>query len=110
VQHYRQDASSYFPTDSKRQLNAAGSPSVPDAGAIYPGQSKTGVSYSLNATGEYQLAPQLAFGATASFGNAYQYREWLAAVYVRYSFNRQSTMQPLFPPQAFSSPYMSLSN
>ncbi|WP_175942072.1 cellulose synthase subunit BcsC-related outer membrane protein [Caballeronia sp. BCC1704] len=110
VQHYRQDASNYFPTDSTRQSAAASSPLSPDAGAVYPGSSKTGVSYSLNATGEYQLAPQLAFGATASFGNAYQYREWLAAVYVRYSFTRQGSVQAVFPPQAFSSPYLSLAN
>ncbi len=110
VQHYRQDASNYFPTDSTRQSAAASSPLNPDAGAVYPGSSKTGVSYSLNATGEYQLAPQLAFGATASFGNAYQYREWLAAVYVRYSFTRQGGVQAVFPPQAFSSPYLSLAN
>ncbi|MDR5857651.1 cellulose synthase subunit BcsC-related outer membrane protein [Caballeronia sp. LZ062] len=110
VQHYRQDASNYFPTDSTRQSAAASSPLNPDVGAVYPGSSKTGVSYSLNATGEYQLAPQLAFGATASFGNAYQFREWLAAVYVRYSFTRQGGVQPAFPPQAFSSPYLSLSN
>ncbi|MDR5748214.1 cellulose synthase subunit BcsC-related outer membrane protein, partial [Caballeronia sp. LZ029] len=82
----------------------------PDANAVYPGQSKTGVSYSLSATGEYQLAPQLAVGATASFGNAYQYREWLAAVYVRYTFSNRGGVQPVFPPQAFSSPYLSLSN
>ncbi|MFM0322514.1 cellulose biosynthesis protein BcsC [Caballeronia glebae] len=110
VQHYRQDASDYFPTNATYQARAAGSGATPDAGAVYPGQSKTGVSYSLSATGEYQLAPQLAFGATASFGNAYQYREWLAAVYVRYSFTRQGSTQPMFPPQAFSSPYLSLSN
>ena len=110
VQHYRQDASDYFPTNGTYQARAASSGATPDAGAIYPGQSKTGVSYSLSATGEYQLAPQLAFGATASFGNAYQYREWLAAVYVRYSFTRQGGAQPVFPPQAFSSPYLSLSN
>jgi len=110
VQHYRQDESNYFPTNATYQARAASSGATPDAGAVYPGQSKTGVSYSLSATGEYQLAPQLAFGATASFGNAYQYREWLAAVYVRYSFTRQSVAQPAFPPQAFSSPYLSLSN
>ncbi|SAK49741.1 cellulose synthase subunit BcsC-related outer membrane protein [Caballeronia ptereochthonis] len=110
VQHYRQDASDYFPTWSDYQKLYARTNLAPDAGAVYPGQSKTGVSYSLNATGEYQLAPQLAFGATASFGNAYQYREWLAAVYVRYSFTRLSGVQPVFPPQAFSSPYLSLSN
>jgi Flp pilus assembly protein TadD len=115
VQHYRQDASNYFPLndDSGRQGaaadNAARIGSGVDSGAVYPGQSKTGVSYSLSAVGEYQLAPQLAFGATASLGNAYEYREWLAAVYVRYSFSKQTGLQP-FPPTPLSSPYLSLSN
>jgi cellulose synthase operon protein C len=116
VQHYREDASNYFPTDSTLQqaavnnatyLNSTGSSVV--ANQVYPGQSKTGVSYSLSAVGEYQLAPQLAFGATASLGNAYEYREWLAAVYVRYSFTKQTGLQP-FPPTPLSSPYLSLSN
>ncbi|TCK38980.1 Tfp pilus assembly protein PilF [Paraburkholderia sp. BL8N3] len=109
VQHYREDSSDYFPTNSGFQQRAANSGLTPDAGAVYPGQSKTGVSYSLNATGEYQLAPQLAFGATAAFGNAYQYREWLAAVYVRYSFTKQSGLAPI-PPTPLMSPYLSLSN
>ncbi|MGF6771544.1 putative Zn-dependent protease [Paraburkholderia sp. GAS199] len=115
VQHYRQDASNYFPLNdnSGRQgaaaANAAFVGTGVDSGAVYPGQSKTGVSYSLSAVGEYQLAPQLAFGATASLGNAYEYREWLAAVYVRYSFNKQTGLQP-FPPTPLSSPYLSLSN
>jgi predicted Zn-dependent protease len=115
VQHYRQDASNYFPLNdnSGRQgaaaANAAFVGSGVDSGAVYPGQSKTGVSYSLSAVGEYQLAPQLAFGATASLGNAYEYREWLAAVYVRYSFSKQ-TGSPPFPPTPLSSPYLSLSN
>ncbi|CAE6716382.1 cellulose synthase subunit BcsC-related outer membrane protein [Paraburkholderia nemoris] len=113
VQHYRQDASDYFPLDPSLQTNAAAQAktlgSGLDSGAQYPGQSKTGVSYSLSAVGEYQLAPQLAFGATASLGNAYEYREWLAAVYLRYSFSKQTGLQP-FPPTPVSSPYLSLSN
>ncbi|CAB3675337.1 cellulose synthase subunit BcsC-related outer membrane protein [Paraburkholderia rhynchosiae] len=116
VQHYRQDASNYFPLNdgSRRQGFAAAvadavAGSGLDAGAQYPSQSKTGVSYSLSAVGEYQLAPQLAFGATASLGNAYQYREWLAAVYMRYSFTKQRGLQP-FPPTPLTSPYLSLSN
>ncbi|MFM0272810.1 cellulose synthase subunit BcsC-related outer membrane protein [Paraburkholderia aspalathi] len=113
VQHYRQDASDYFPLDGTLQTNAAAEAktlgSGLDSGAQYPGQSKTGVSYSLSAVGEYQLAPQLAFGATASLGNAYEYREWLAAVYLRYSFSKQTGLQP-FPPTPVSSPYLSLSN
>ncbi|RDK00967.1 cellulose synthase subunit BcsC-related outer membrane protein [Paraburkholderia lacunae] len=115
VQHYRQDASNYFPLNdgSTRQADAAsnaksiGTSVVTDQ--VYPGQSKTGLSYSLSAVGEYQLAPQLAFGATASLGNAYEYREWLAAVYVRYSFSKQTGLQP-FPPTPLTSPYLSLSN
>ncbi|MCX4144387.1 cellulose synthase subunit BcsC-related outer membrane protein [Paraburkholderia madseniana] len=113
VQHYRQDQSNYFPIDPQLQSNAAKQANFigtgVDSNAVYPGQSKTGVSYSLSAVGEYQLAPQLAFGATASLGNAYEYREWLAAVYVRYSFSKQTGLQP-FPPTPVSSPYLSLSN
>jgi tetratricopeptide (TPR) repeat protein len=113
VQHYRLNSSPYFPTNSTFQNNAAtNTDSVTtttlDSGAIYPGQSKTGVAYSFSAVGEYQLGPQLAVGATASLGNAYQYREWLAAVYVRYSFTKQNGLQP-FPPAALTSPYLSLS-
>ena len=115
VQHYREDASNYFPlgTAAASQQTAARYAALigtgVDSNAVYPGQSKTGVSYSLSAVGEYQLAPQLSFGATASLGNAYEYREWLAAVYVRYSFTKQTGLQP-FPPAPLSSPYLSLSN
>ncbi|RZF30094.1 tetratricopeptide repeat protein [Paraburkholderia sp. UYCP14C] len=115
VQHYREDPSNYFPTDPTRQSNAAAfassnqAPTGVQSNQIYPGQSKTGVSYSISGVGEYQLAPQLAVGATASFGNAYEYREWLAAVYVRYSFDRQTGLQP-FPPVPLTSQYLSLSN
>ncbi|MGF6381049.1 putative Zn-dependent protease [Paraburkholderia atlantica] len=113
VQHYREDASNYFPLNdgSSRQGDAAAAAQSLGNGltAVYPGQSKTGVSYSISGVGEYQLAPQLAVGATASLGNAYQYREWLAAVYVRYSFNKQTGLQP-FPPVPLTSQYLSLSN
>jgi hypothetical protein len=113
VQHYREDASSYFPlgdgTSARLQNALVNAGNAPDSNGIYPGQSKTGVAYSFNAVGEYQLAPQLAVGATASLGNAYQYREWLGAVYVRYSFTKQAGLQP-FPPTPLTSPYVSLSN
>ncbi|MFP6561884.1 cellulose synthase subunit BcsC-related outer membrane protein [Paraburkholderia sp. B3] len=112
VQHYRENAVAYFPLDPTMENNAAStmnadnSASNPlDANAVYPGQSKTGVAYSLFANGEYRLAPQLTVGALASFGNAYEYREWIAAVYLRYSFTPQSGQQP-FPPKPFMSPYL----
>jgi cellulose synthase operon protein C len=110
VQHYREDAVPYFPLDPGRQGSAAANmnsvtTATLDANAVYPGLSKSGFAYSLSASGEYQLAPQLAVGAMASLGNAYQYREWLAAVYVRYSFSPQYGLQP-FPPKTFTSPYL----
>lgn len=110
VQHYQQNAVPYFPLDPAMQAqaaaNAAGSQAVGlDPGAVYPARSKTGVAYSLAARGEYQVAPQLAVGGTASFGNAYQYREWTAAIYLRYSFTPQGGT-PLFPPRTFTSPYL----
>ncbi|WP_144148709.1 cellulose synthase subunit BcsC-related outer membrane protein [Paraburkholderia sp. BCC1884] len=113
VQHYREDQSNYFPNSPGMQQTALNNIGVVgsevNSNQVYAGQSKTGVSYSLSAVGEYQLAPQLAFGATASLGNAYEYREWLAAVYLRYSFSKQTGLQP-FPPTPLSSPYVSLSN
>ncbi|WP_175998647.1 cellulose biosynthesis protein BcsC [Burkholderia stabilis] len=110
VQHYRQNAVPYFPLDpgmqSQAAANAAASQAVGlDPGAVYPGHSKTGIAYSLSARGEYRVAPQLAVGATASFGNAYQYREWTAAVYLRYSFTPQGGV-PAFPPRVFMSPFL----
>ena len=109
VQHYRLDPSNYFPTESNYQAIFARTGLAPMPARSIPSSSKTGVSYSFNATAEYQLAPQLAFGATASLGNAYQYREYLAAVYVRYSFTKQSGLSPI-PPNPLVSPYLSLSN
>lgn len=110
VQHYRQDDSPYFPLDPGLQSDAVtrfktSTQAVPDPNAVYPGQSKTGVSYSIDAVGEYQLAPQVTVGAAASFGNAYEYREFVAAVYVRYAFTKQTGM-PIFPPTQLKSQYL----
>ena len=110
VQHYRKDGSPYFPTNGIAQAAVANlSVSPYTTGGVYPSSSTTGVSYSFSATGEYQLAPQLIVGGTVSLGNAYQYREYLAAVYVRYSFTKQNGARP-FPPTALSSPYLSSTN
>ncbi|KVW81363.1 hypothetical protein WK99_22245 [Burkholderia ubonensis] len=63
------------------------------------------MAYSLALAGEYQLSPRLAIGATASLDNAYQYREWLAALYLRYNFTPQSTTR-LLSPRPLASPYL----
>ncbi|WP_254700042.1 cellulose synthase subunit BcsC-related outer membrane protein [Trinickia violacea] len=113
AQYFREASASYFPTNSTLQGIAASGDttksSPADSGAVYQGFSKTGFAYSVSATGEYQLASQLAVGATASLGNAYQYREWVAAVYVRYAFTKQGGV-PAFPPSPLTSPYLPMTN
>jgi tetratricopeptide (TPR) repeat protein len=107
VQHYRTSSVAYFPLgDSISATASANDTNAPDAHATYPGSSKTGLSYAFKAVGEYQFAPQLTAGAMASLGNAYNYREWIAAVYVRYSFTGQGGA-PAFPPSPLSSMYAS---
>jgi cellulose synthase operon protein C len=110
VQHYRQDASNYFPTDSALQGVVSKLSATPySTSGVYPGTSKTGVAYSFNASAEYQLAPQLFVGGSASLGNAYQYREYMAAVYVRYSFTKQLGAVS-YPPTTLTSPYLPVTN
>jgi cellulose synthase operon protein C len=115
VQHYRQDASNYFPTNSGLQSAIAVLATLPITtpystnGVTYPATSKTGVAYSFNASAEYQLAPQLFVGGSASLGNAYQYREYMAAVYVRYSFTKQLGAVT-YPPTTLTSPYLPSTN
>jgi Flp pilus assembly protein TadD len=111
VQHYHEKAADYFPLDGNLQAVQQGLSSLLanaqgiNVLATYPAQSKSGVSYSLMASGEYQISPQLVVGGLGSFGNAYEYREWIAALYLRYSFTPQSGVPP-FPPRVFTSPYL----
>ncbi|MEX3958287.1 cellulose synthase subunit BcsC-related outer membrane protein [Trinickia sp. EG282A] len=109
VQHFRNKGSNYFVlSDNASVQGKADDTNAPDSQLTYPGTSKTGLAYSLKAEAEYRFAPQLSLGATASLGNAYQYREWIAAVYLRYSFTKEMGLQP-FPPRPLTSPYLSLS-
>ncbi|SAH81464.1 cellulose synthase protein C [Bordetella ansorpii] len=106
VQHFRESNAKYFPTSSERQRVAAlsaGAAGLND-GAVYPGQSKTGVGYNLAATGEYQLSKNLHLGATVSMDNASDYRQVAGGLYLRYSFypQKQSMELPVVP---YRSPY-----
>ena len=114
VQHYRQDASNYFPngdalSSSLQSVVSAQTASPYTTSGVYAATSKTGVAYSFNASAEYQLAPQLFVGGSASLGNAYQYREYMAAVYVRYSFTKQLGAVT-YPPTTLTSPYLPVTN
>lgn len=107
VQRFKEDSASYFPTNSS--LQSAAQQAAIDAaafgltsntnGAVYPGQTKTGLGYSLAAAMEYQIAPQLTLGGQLAMDNARDYRQLMGGVYLRYAFHPYSgpVAYPLTP-------------
>jgi hypothetical protein len=112
VQSFREDSSPYFPTSSS--LQSAAQQAATDASAfgltsatgsaVYPGQSKTGLGYNLNAAVEYQVAPQLFLGGHLAMDNASDYRQLVGGVYLRYAM-QPYTGQPAMPVAPYKSPY-----
>jgi len=111
VQNFREDDAPYFP--SSRSLQARAQSAMASAladelttngSAVYPGQSKTGLGYSLSAALEYQMAPQLFLGGSLATDNASDYDQWAAGVYLRYMFT-PSTRPMQMPLSPYGSPY-----
>lgn len=111
VQRFKEDSAPYFPTNGA--LQSAAEQAAIDAaafgltssanGAIYPGQTKTGLGYSLAAAMEYQIAPQLTLGGQLAMDNARDYRQLMGGIYLRYAF------EPYTGPAAYPlTPYRSL--
>lgn len=111
VQHFRENAEPYFPSNAGFQTAAANAAADLNAAAnntavtaTLPGQTKTGVRYNLLGVLEYQLAPQLFVGGAGGVDNASDFRQWYASFYMRYAFSRQSG-SPLLPPSPLVSQY-----
>ncbi|MGI4900907.1 MAG: cellulose synthase subunit BcsC-related outer membrane protein, partial [Janthinobacterium lividum] len=112
IQHFREDDSPYFPTSGTLQAAAnAAQAAAATAGlatsssAVYPGQSKTGLGYNLQASAEYQIGPQIFFGGLAGLDNARDYSQYYGGIYLRYAFEKL-TGAPAMPPVPLHSPYM----
>ncbi|WP_110012122.1 cellulose biosynthesis protein BcsC [Melaminivora alkalimesophila] len=112
VQYFKEDAAPYFPTNRARQAAAAQAASDAAAfgevgtssTAIYPGQSKTGLGYSLGLAMEYQLHPQLFVGSHLALDNARNYRQFTGGLYMRYALQPYGGRQAL-PVAPLKSPY-----
>jgi hypothetical protein len=96
VQHFREDATPFFPTNSAAQAASAN--------AVYPGQSRRGLAYSTSVAMEYRATPRVSVGALASVDNSRDYRQLAAGVYVKVGFepSRGGAALPVVPVQ---SPY-----
>ncbi|WP_042297847.1 cellulose synthase subunit BcsC-related outer membrane protein [Paraburkholderia bannensis] len=104
LQYFRQSAAPYFPTDSALQsaaVTAASTLGLTD-GAIHPAQSSTGIGYNLLATAEYRFSNHLTGGASVGANNSSSYRQWVAGLYLRFSFAPQtkSLDMPVMPYQS----------
>jgi Tfp pilus assembly protein PilF len=115
VQSFKEDPSDYFPSDPERQADAdravalaelLGIANTQGARAIYPGQTKTGISYNVAGSVEYQMAPQLFVGGQLELNNAQDYRQFTGGIYVRYLFDRYGAV-PGLRPTPLRSPYVS---
>lgn len=96
VQYFRQDGANYFPTDSA--LQAA-------SGNTYAGQTKTGLGYSLEGSGEYRFAPRLFVGGTLRLNNSSDFRELNVAMYLRYTLEDMQGSFLTLPVSPYRSPY-----
>ncbi|RXN86640.1 cellulose synthase subunit BcsC-related outer membrane protein [Achromobacter aloeverae] len=106
IQHFHESSADYFPTSSSRQaaaVQAAAALGLGD-GAVYSGQSKTGVGYNVAATAEYQLANNWFVGATVAADNASDYRQYAGGLYLRYTFYPQTRPMDM-PVVPYRSPY-----
>ncbi|WP_321816164.1 MULTISPECIES: cellulose biosynthesis protein BcsC [unclassified Paraburkholderia] len=104
LQYFHQSAAPYFPTNAALQsaaVTAASSLGLSD-GAIHPAQSSTGIGYNLLATAEYRFSNHLTGGASVGANNSSSYRQWVAGLYLRFSFAPQtrSLDMPVMPYQS----------
>lgn len=113
VQTFREEAAAYYPTSSSRQSAAVqaandafafGTAGSTANGAVYPGQTKTGLGYNLGAAMEFQMHPQLFVGGQLALDNARDYRQFIGGIYLRYALQPYSGLQAL-PVNTVKSPY-----
>jgi len=114
VQHFKEDAAPYFPTDPAMQQAAYEAASMAAllgltteyVDPVYTGQTKTGVSYNLSAAAEWQLSSQLFLGGRMEFNNARDYRQFGTSLYLRFLLDRLGAGLGK-QPQPLRSPYAS---
>lgn len=99
VQYIGQDSADIFPGHSElnARANAAGLNG-------YDSDSKTGIGYSFNAAGEYKFGSNFFLGGSVGVDNASDYKQYVGAMYLRYTFEDMTGPMNL-PVSPFGSPY-----
>jgi cellulose synthase operon protein C len=104
VQYFRQASAPYFPTDSALQASAVTADEALglNDSAIHAGKTSTGFAYNLLATAEYRFTNHLTGGGMVGANNSSSYRQWVAGLYLRFSFAPQTKAMdmPVMPYQS----------
>lgn len=109
VQHIEQDGAPYLRNRGRQaaleQLASSGATiNGAPVNTHYVDQNKTGIGYSLGATGEYRLGNGFFFGGALGVDNARDYRQFTGGLYLRYLFEDGGGAMPL-PVNPYRSPY-----
>lgn len=112
VTHFKEDKAKIHPTNASLQAqsisainrspNQLGMANL--ASGFYPSQTKTSLSYGLNAAVAYRATPQILVGANAALDNASDYKQWAGGLFLRYYFYPQSDFLA-FPINNYQSTY-----
>jgi hypothetical protein len=107
VQTFQEASQVYFPLDLPIQTGfAAGcTTAVAGACAVFPVNSNTGLNYSLDAQGAYQMTDHWFVGGFLSGNNTNNYNTVSAGFFVRYTFKKEYPTADyptgLFPVEGF---------
>ena len=101
LQRIEQDGADFYPTDARLQAAASQALGAP---AVYGGQSKTSLGYSLYGATEYQLGRQLLVGGNLGVDNGRDFQQLNGGVYLRYALEPQDRALAL-PVSPYRSPY-----
>jgi hypothetical protein len=101
IQGFREDAADYFPSSAARQAAAVAAAkkavqlqlTTADPTAVYPGQSKVGLSYEMHGKLSYELSNRLQLVGQLGLDNARDYRQFSGGVSLRYTFGQSSEVQ-----------------
>ncbi|WP_110972379.1 cellulose biosynthesis protein BcsC [Pseudomonas huaxiensis] len=108
LQHIEQESAPYYRKNSSQAaLESLAQAYAADGQFIntrYESQNKTGIGYSLGASGEYRLGDGFFFGGTFGVDNARDYRQFTGGLYLRYLFEDGGGAMPL-PVNPYRSPY-----
>lgn len=109
VQHIELDGAPYFRNRGSQAAleQLANNGNTLGGAAIkthYVDQNKSGVGYSLGASGEYRLGSGFFFGGALGMDNARDYRQFTGGLYLRYLFDDAGGAMPL-PVNPYRSPY-----